>query len=1022
MELDGKKLCMRCLRISESGGVCPCCGFDEAEYRPRLSHLPPESILNRRYLVGMALGEGGFGITYSGWDTVLNAPVAIKEYFPQQQAARDAERTFSLDAPTDDRGRAAFELGRKRFLREARMLAMFNTSPGIVSVVDCFEENGTAYIAMEFIRGKSLAEHARDRGGIRADELFQLIKPLTETLMEVHRMGLLHRDISPDNLLVGEDRRIRLIDFGAADDMPGSDGRSLSVILKYGYAPAEQYTARGEQGPWTDVYALCATMYRLLTGEAPQDALERLKSDRLAPPRMKGVKMTRRQERALLHGLSPQVKGRTESMELLRSELYNLPLPEEIKKRRRLVRLSAGVTAAAVCMSAVAAVNRTTGIPSLTGAFYRWGLRGALMSAYDGVAEEVAIPERVLGVYVVEVGDGAFRESESLKSVVVGPEVRALGDMAFYGCINLERVILPDGLLSIGALAFGNCGSLGSIEIPASVTEIAPTAFEGCREKLIVYGRAGSEAERACREMGMRFSVPEDYEYIVEDGAATITGYRGASTDICFPAEIDGYPVTAIGDPAGEESLLSEVTFTSVVVPEGVQVLYARVFADEFELESVSLPETLLGIREMAFRDCISLKEIDIPDEVRVITDSAFTGCAELERVKFPALLEWIEDDAFFGCYALREIELPDKLFRIGGYAFYGCKSLSRASFGAALRKIGERAFFSCESLEYAVFPDALETIGESAFENCVRLRDVLIPSAAENIGKWAFDHCDAGLTLFSGEDSAAERFAGDRGLAFVDVNTWATDVGYSLDHEAKAATITSYRSDAKDVVLPTFLEGYPVTDIAEEAGALYWMLTMEVFAARGQIEYTEEIDRPDETLTLPHRTERIGMNAFCGCESLRAVELPDGLKEIGDYAFGGCALEEIRIPDSVERIGYAAFQFNSLTSANIPANLRVLETAVFEWNRLTGIVVPPTVRRIAEFAVDPECVLYGEPGSEAEQFTLRGYEYDHVFKPISEFPAKTAAEPEPTAAPAPEQTTTAAPESARRQWAVKGD
>ena len=262
------------MREKPDNGVCPFCGFDEAQYEPSPHHLPPRTILGGKCLIGRVLGEGGFGITYMGWDLNLDLKLAIKEYYPTGYVTR-AGTTSNTVTPFRGEKTEFFATGRSRFINEAKTLAKFYTLPGIVSVRDFFLENGTAYIVMEFVEGETLKQRLSRVGGKMAPgEVFELMRPLLRSLAEMHASGLIHRDISPDNIMITPENNIKLIDFGAARDYLDSGNRSLSVMLKPGYAPEEQYFARGQQGPWTDIYALCATIYRAITGITPPESVE----------------------------------------------------------------------------------------------------------------------------------------------------------------------------------------------------------------------------------------------------------------------------------------------------------------------------------------------------------------------------------------------------------------------------------------------------------------------------------------------------------------------------------------------------------------------------------------------------------------------------------------------------------------------------------------------------------------------------------------------------------------------------
>jgi serine/threonine protein kinase len=302
--------------------VCPVCGFDESEADESVHKLPLRTILHGKYLLGNLLGEGGFGITYLGWDLNLDLKVAVKEYYPTGYVYR--ETTTTVHPFTGSQGEH-FLKGREKFIKEAKSLAKFFNLPGIVLVKDYFEENGTAYIVMEFIDGLTLKSYLAKSGeNFPSTQLFDLMKPVMSSLAEVHKTGLIHRDISPDNIMINTEGRLKLLDFGAARDYTDSGNKSQSVLIKPGYAPEEQYRAKGKQGPWTDVYALCATMYKCITGVTPDEAIERVRGDEVEPPSKLGVAIAPNQEEALMKGLSVYSEDRYQTVQELYDSLYTV--------------------------------------------------------------------------------------------------------------------------------------------------------------------------------------------------------------------------------------------------------------------------------------------------------------------------------------------------------------------------------------------------------------------------------------------------------------------------------------------------------------------------------------------------------------------------------------------------------------------------------------------------------------------------------------------------------------------------
>lgn len=286
--------------------------------------LPAESRLHENYIIDYVLGEGGFGITYSGTCLSTNMQVAIKEYFPSGVASRVSKNGISCVSHFDGKLAASFQKGMQRFLNEANLLKEFQELGSIVSIFDVFEENGTAYLVMEYIDGITLKQLITNEGPLTFDEMLTLFKPVLLDLHEVHKKGLIHRDISPDNLIVGMDNHLHLIDFGAASFENPNESKTMTVILKSGYAPPEQYISDGRIGAWTDVYALCATMYMVLNGVKPADSIKRMQNDTLDFVK-ENVELAGYQKDAIMRGLRLNYAERFPSAKMLYHALTTSP-------------------------------------------------------------------------------------------------------------------------------------------------------------------------------------------------------------------------------------------------------------------------------------------------------------------------------------------------------------------------------------------------------------------------------------------------------------------------------------------------------------------------------------------------------------------------------------------------------------------------------------------------------------------------------------------------------------------------
>ena len=329
------KRCLSCMtEYADNLTTCPQCGYAEGTVAENALHMSPGSILADRYIVGKVIGFGGFGVTYIGWDALLETKIAIKEYLPSEFSTRVVGQTqvtvFSGDKQEQ------FTDGMKKFIDEAKKLAKFHSTPGIVKIFDSFEANNTAYIIMELLEGETLAEKLKREKKISEDRAIEMMKPIIESLKVVHADGIIHRDIAPDNIFVTKDGEVKLIDFGAARYATTTHSRSLTVIIKPGYSPEEQYRSRGDQGPHTDVYAVAATLYKMITGVTPPDALERRaffenkQKDILEPMGKYEKSITDNHETAILNALNVRIEDRTADMQTFLDELTS---SESVKRR-----------------------------------------------------------------------------------------------------------------------------------------------------------------------------------------------------------------------------------------------------------------------------------------------------------------------------------------------------------------------------------------------------------------------------------------------------------------------------------------------------------------------------------------------------------------------------------------------------------------------------------------------------------------------------------------------------------------
>ena len=282
--------------------------------------LKPGVILKERYKIEEVIGAGGFGITYRAWDPLLQSYVAIKEYYPSGIATRSADSS-KVCVPVGQEQRE-YHRGRIRFLKEAQDVARFQSEPNIVSIYDYLEENDTAYMVMEYLHGCTLKQYIREHGGrLDTDHILHICLSVLDALAVVHKAGMIHRDISPENIFICEDLTVKLIDFGAAKQVYLDGEQTMSVVLKPGYALPEQYAKKDKQGPWTDIYALGATLYFAATGEKPEESFGRVLEDTIKPVCEVNPEIPRAMSQVIMRAMSVKIEDRYQTVEAMREAL-----------------------------------------------------------------------------------------------------------------------------------------------------------------------------------------------------------------------------------------------------------------------------------------------------------------------------------------------------------------------------------------------------------------------------------------------------------------------------------------------------------------------------------------------------------------------------------------------------------------------------------------------------------------------------------------------------------------------------
>lgn len=324
--MEGTGYCMGCMHELDWDGRCHYCGFDERNYKKDQQLGLHTRLKNGEYMIGRQLGQGGFGITYIGMDTTLLQTVAIKEYFPFGAVRRNDRNEIELN---DEKYRKDYEKGLESFLCEGRILARFSNLTAVVGVKNFFHENNTAYLVMDYVEGLSVREYVKHYGVLSPDRTLFLVQQVIADMQMIHHKQVLHRDVSADNLIITHNGSLKLIDFGATRQEFTKNQYTGTILCKQGYSAIEQYSTGRNQGPWTDIYGLCASIYFMLTGVVPDSAPDRIQNDCVRSlVQMDEIAMPKVQKEAIMKGLAVEVEHRYHTMAELYVALYGEKLED----------------------------------------------------------------------------------------------------------------------------------------------------------------------------------------------------------------------------------------------------------------------------------------------------------------------------------------------------------------------------------------------------------------------------------------------------------------------------------------------------------------------------------------------------------------------------------------------------------------------------------------------------------------------------------------------------------------------
>lgn len=919
MNIGENFYCSRCMRMIEDDElICPHCGYDP--YDETEEHILEEGTLlhNGRYQIGAVTGSGGFGITYAAWDRTFDQPVAVKEYYSKRLCTRNTTEDDTVTVNPDSE--YAYQKGLDRFIREAKILNTLESVKNIVPVIEWFEANNTAYIVMKYIHGVTLDEYV-NANHIQPQNLISMMRDIVDALIIVHKQGILHRDISPSNIMIQEDGTPVLIDFGAASlEEQIEHGKGRTAVFNRRYAPVEQYDESGMQGPWTDVYALSATLYHMICGEPPTESIARTGNDSLESPIERGIFLKKYQNKAIMQGLALKPEKRIQSMEIFKAVLYNLPMPEEVIRRRKFMFKVITAAALIVILSVLVMINFTFGFNLGNGIRYSLYDDGFHVRGFSSgsESESINIPSKIAGVKVIQIDDGAFQGSDRLHDVYVPGTISTIGRFAFNGCMNMACVTLGEGVRRIMSQSFGNCESLQAVMIPDSLEEIAHDAFTGTSERLVLIGNMNNKAHELSDKLSLNYA---HMETISNDTGLTLTKYETSQNRANIPDYINGRPVTVIESGIKDMSVFPR-KITGVIFPENLLKIGDYAFQDT-HINNIELPDKLEYIGNSAF--CRTLiKSVYIPDSVKHVGMGAF-DLTYIETARVSPNMKEIPELCFESCEKLKEITIPE-----------------------GIQEIGYGAFSKCFNLSSVFIPSGVKRIYYGAFEDCISLEALHLPPSLESMPLSALRGCSNRLMITGYRTTFAHKFCERNGFNFYDLLNH--DYRKFPVNENGTMLIKGEFEETEKLVLPSYGRGVSVKNLrsAIHPSALKSRhvilperlenIAAECFAGN---KYIESVSCP-ETLRV------IGTSAFGECNNLKSIELHEGLTEIGTAAFVSCSeLENINLPSSVKNIQAGAFEgCHKLKSIRIPSSMVILNDDAFSDTGIISIDIPGNIAK----------------------------------------------------------------------------
>ncbi|MBQ9277875.1 MAG: leucine-rich repeat protein [Lachnospiraceae bacterium] len=904
--------CLNCMEEIEDA-VCPKCGYNYYKiYEQPPMALKPNTVLSGRYLVGKMIGQGGFGMTYIGFDLLLNIKVCIKEYFPMGNVSRDNTVSNLIRWNYTTNQEEQRREGCESFLKEARKMAKLDSISGIVRVRDTFYENQTAYIIMDFIEGKTLKQYLSENGTMDYSTCINMLAPMMSSLSKVHGQELIHRDISPDNMMVTKDGSLMLLDLGAAKDVSnGREGMS-QLVTKKGFSPAEQYMESGSVGPWTDVYAFCATIYYCMYGKLIPEAMERVMQDPLTfPPLPNGTNLPDDLVSTLMDGLAVYTENRIQSMDELLARLspYVINTNQDMlstmqaysqtantnrkkeKKRKKKKIAKVLIPVLSVMILAVAAVLLFLFKPWLPKVKMLGNSNSNMLN--DG---GFAIKEKEYEYFLDHNTSLYVCKYDSYDGYFYPETAEIVADDAMYINIGKDKVYYmvneADGIVSLNCMDFDGTNQKRLYDGLGS-SMLMQYALLSNDEEYLYYV---SMNDNGTQPFLFRYNIKTGkQETIIEEDMCWYNLYGKSIYYTIFDSNNKTILKKCDLDGKHKKTLNSKDYLCAGFIENDKMFLYSITEGAMCELDFKGKKKNVLYDASMdlsyftfAYGDGWIYYVGDDKNTVYRIREDG-TANGQLLEGKYMISICFVLNELWF---QEGEVDADGNLTLLRSYMCYKDGSSVLVLDDADVKRLDSGLLYKQEG-------DGITICGYEGEDKIVGIPIYIDGLPVNNV--------------------EIENFSEDNYYFIIDD---ASDFEYEETNDGNGIIITKYLNTmgVPSFIIPDTIDGKPVVEIGKEAFK----------------------ESNVESVVIPGSVERIDEKAFYDCTSLETVFLKEGVEIIGVDAFGNTAISEIELPESLERLEGGCFSGTKLTKVYIPKNVTYIFGTSFCFTNLTEYDVDP--------------------------------------------------------------------------------